>query len=144
VAVVSHKRTKSAGRMLRRIRRKSYRFYPTLCRIRLIEDRGNRDAWHKIQRKSWHNHLLEQYLLAACIEYHRDRTDSPYRDIAISYVFFSINEAFDPETAVRAGYTHLIADTKCNPQLADRLEARVAADYPEHYQRCLDYLKERA
>ena len=104
--------------------------------IRLIEERGNQDAWQRIQRRRWHNHEFEQYLLAACIEYHRGRTDSPYRDVAIDYVFCSTEDAFNPETAARAGYTHLIADAKCNRQLADRLEARVAADYPEQYRRC--------
>jgi hypothetical protein len=111
--------------------------------IRLIEERGNQDAWQRVQRKSWHNHEFEQYLLAACIEYHRGRADSPYRDIAISYVFGSTDDAFDPETAARAGYTHLIADAKCNRELAGRLEARVAKDYPEQYRRCIDYLKKR-
>jgi hypothetical protein len=111
--------------------------------IRLIEEGGNQDAWQKIQCRSWHNHEFEQYLLAACIEYHRGRADSPYRDISIDYVFGSTDDAFDSETAARAGYTHLIANAKCNRQLAERLEARVATDYPEHYRRCIDYLKKR-
>jgi hypothetical protein len=113
------------------------RHYATQA-IRLIEHRGNHIAWERLAGKIGHNILFEQYLLAACIEYHRGRTDSPFREIDIRYVFASLDEAFDPETATQAGYTHLIADAKCNWQLANRLEARVAQDYPDHYQRCLN------
>ena len=109
--------------------------------IRLIETRGNQPAWQKFPNKDWHNHLFEQYLLSACIEYHSSRADSPFRDIAMSYVFASMEEAFNQNAATRVGYTHLIADAKRNPQLADRVEARVAKDHPAHYRRCLDYLQ---
>ena len=109
--------------------------------IRLIDERGNQAAWQGLWHKNLHNHLFEQYLLAACIEYHRERKGSPYRDITISYVFTSMEDAFNPETAARLGYTHLIADAKRNPDLAARLEARVAKDYPDYYQRCVDYLE---
>jgi hypothetical protein len=108
--------------------------------IKLIEHGGNQAGWQRLSNKIGHNVLFEQYLLAACIEYHRDRADSPYRDIAINYVFASMDEAFDPQIAGRIGYTHLIADAKRNPTLAERLEARVAADYPAQYQRCVDYI----
>jgi hypothetical protein len=35
-------------------------------------------------------------------------------------------EAFDPAHAARAGYTHLLGDSKANPVVASRLEERVA------------------
>jgi hypothetical protein len=108
--------------------------------IRLIEHRGNQPGWRRLPEKIGHNILFEQYLLAACVEYHKGRADSPHRDIDIRYVFSSMDEAFDPEIAGRIGYTHLIADAKRNPALAERVEARVAKDYPVQYQRCLDYM----
>lgn len=107
--------------------------------IKILEHPANQAAWVKLDEKIGHNILFEQYLLAACIEYHRRRADSPYCDIDIGYVFASLDEAFDPETASRVGYTHLIADSKRNRQLADRLEARIAREYPDLYRRCLDY-----
>lgn len=108
--------------------------------IRLLEDSGNQPAWAKLSDKIGHNVLFEQYLLAACIDYHQAQADSPFCDIAIKYLFSSINDAFNPETASHLGYTHLIADAKRNPELARRLEARVAKDHPLYYERCLEYM----
>lgn len=107
--------------------------------IRLLEDSGNQSTWAGLSDKIGHNILFEQYLLAACIEYHRAHDDSPFHDVAIRYLFNSIDEAFDPEIASRLGYTHLIADAKRSPELARRLENRVAKDYPLYYERCMAY-----
>jgi hypothetical protein len=112
--------------------------------IRLMEEPRNRAVWQGVRGKYGHNILFEQYLLAACIEYHRKHAKSSYRDITISYVFSSFEEAFDPDTAGRLGFTHLISDAKRNPQLAGRLEARVARDYPAQYRRCIDYVNAAA
>lgn len=109
--------------------------------IRLIEHAPNQTGWRRLADKIAHNNLFEQYLLSACVDYHRDRAGSPYRDIDIAYLFASVDQAFDGTTADQLGYTHLIADAKRNPQLADRLEARVARDHPAHYERCLSYLE---
>lgn len=106
--------------------------------IRLIEHPGNQLGWQHLGDKIGHNILFEQYLLAACVEFHQAHSNSPFRDVAIRHLFSSTDEAFDPETAARMGYTHLIADAKRNWQLAGRIETRVARDYPRHYQRCLD------
>jgi len=111
--------------------------------IRLMEEPRNRAVWQSVCGKSGHNFLFEQYLLAACIEYHRNHADSPYRDVAISYVFSSMQEAFNPRTAEHVGYTHLISDAKRNPHFARRVEARVAQDHPAQYERCLKYLERR-
>lgn len=106
--------------------------------IRLIEHPANAAALETLDDKIGHNILFEQYLLGACIDYHRARPQSPYGGIAIEYLFDTLDEAFDPEAAARAGYTHLIADAKRNPELADRLEARVRRDYPALYARALE------
>lgn len=112
--------------------------------IRLIEHPQNQPGWARLADKIGHNILFEQYLLGACIDYHRSRADSPYRDIDVAYVFGSLDEAFDPTPAARLGYTHLIADAKRNPELAARLEARVASDHPEYYERCIESVDTRA
>jgi hypothetical protein len=109
--------------------------------IRLIEDPGNQSALEALPDKIVHMVLVEQYLLAACIEYCRAHTSSPFHDIAIRYLFCSVDEAFDSQTAARLGYTHLIADAKRDPALAQRLEARLARGHPAHYHRCLEYLE---
>jgi hypothetical protein len=102
--------------------------------LRLVEDPRNRRGWAMFGDKSDHMILLEQYLLAACVEFHRNQ-DSPFRDLRIKYLFASIEEAHHAGNAVRLGYTHLIANAKRNEAVATRLEQRVARDYAEHYER---------
>ena len=111
--------------------------------IRLIEHAPNQAGWGRLTDKIGHNILFEQYLLGACVDYHRARGNSPYRGIDIDYVFTSLDQAFDPTIAAQVGYTHLIANAKRNPVLANRLEARVARHHPAHYQRCIAYLERR-
>lgn len=107
--------------------------------IRLMEEPSNRAAWYSTEDKLGHNLLFEQYLLGACIDYHRNHPESPYCDTAISHVFSSLDEALGPDVAERRGYTHLVGNAKRNPELADRVEARVARDYPAQYRRCIEY-----
>jgi hypothetical protein len=107
--------------------------------IRLVEDPSNQQTLGNIEGKIGHNILFEQYLLGACVEYHRNSRESQYRDVSIDYLFGSIDEAFDEECASRLGYTHLIADAKRNVDLANRLEARVRRDYAALYDRVLEY-----
>ena len=107
--------------------------------IALVERPENQRAWSELTDKISHNILFEQYLLSACIEYHRRRKSSPYRDVDIAYVFPTVDAAFDSDAARRVGYTHLIADAKRDLELARRLEVRVARDYPRDYARCCTY-----
>lgn len=90
------------------------------------------------------NILVEQYFLAACLEYHQRNASSPYKGLEAAYLFPSSTEAFDPECAARLGYTHLIGDAKNNRYIADRLEIRVQHSYPDYYERCLTHLDEAA
>src|SRR5262249_16001607 len=103
----------------------------------------NRPAWTSIGNPISDNILVEQYFLAACLEYHRHNTASPFRDVEIRYLFNSMDESFDEGAAVRAGYTHLIGPAKSNRVIAERLAARVERDYPALYEKCLR-LGERA
>ncbi|MBI3900079.1 MAG: hypothetical protein HY308_17560 [Gammaproteobacteria bacterium] len=105
--------------------------------LQLIEHRANRRAWRALDRKPHHTVVLEQYLLSACIDYHRNRADSPYRDVDIDYLFSSMDDAFYSDKAVQLGYTHLIANAKQDVDIAKYLETRVAEDWPDYYERCL-------
>jgi hypothetical protein len=42
-----------------------------------------------------------------------------------------------PQRAAALGFTHLIADTKRDPNVMRRIEQRVRSDYPQHYARCI-------
>jgi hypothetical protein len=105
--------------------------------IRMIQHPANEAAWRRVGGTVGDNILMEQYLLAACMEFHRGRNGSRYRRVEMQYVFPSAERAFDEGAAARAGYTHLIGGAKRNVALLERLEQRVQRDYPNHYEKCL-------
>jgi len=109
--------------------------------MRVIEDPRNHAGWSEVADKGEFNTLIEQYHLAACVEYHRERPDSPYRGVEIRYLFDSFAEAFDVNVAAKVGFTHLLASAKQNAAVAARLEKRVARDFPDLYERCLSYVR---
>lgn len=111
--------------------------------LRVIDDPRNRDGWSLVSDKGEFNTLIEQYHLAACIDYHRNRQDSPYRGVEIRYLFDSFSDAFNPNLAAKRGFTHLLSNAKQNVVVADRMEKRVARDYPKGYERCLQYVSNR-
>ena len=84
--------------------------------------------------------LIEQYFLAACVEYHQQLANSPFDGVEIQCLFRSLEDALTPARASEAGYTHLLGEAKRNGEIAQRLENRVAHDYPTQYNRCLRYL----
>jgi hypothetical protein len=102
--------------------------------IRLVEDPRNHAGWASL---GWaaHNMLIEQYHLAACVGYHRNRPGSPFRDVEIRHLFDSWGEALNPNIAAKTGFTHLLAAAKRDIRLMDRLERRVKHDFPERYAR---------
>ena len=104
--------------------------------IRMIQHPANQAAWAGFGSTVSDNILIEQYLLAACIDYHRTREGSEYHGTHVRYLFRSSREAFTEVAAARAGYTHLIGAAKNNPVLARRLEERVACEYPHYFERC--------
>ena len=103
--------------------------------IRLIEHPDNQAGWANLDLTK-QNTLVEQYMLAACIEYHRRHENSPYHGVAIKYLFGSVWDAFNPDLAEQKGFTHLVVDSKRHPEIAARVEQRIKRDYPEHYRRC--------
>jgi len=112
--------------------------------IHIIEEPRNQDAWALLGTTVGDNILFEQYFLAACLAYHGHHEDSPYFGVHVRCLFNSTGDAFNPEKAREAGYTHLIGQAKENPRLVERLEQRVARDYPAQYERCLATLQRSA
>jgi hypothetical protein len=111
--------------------------------INAIEHPRNHAPWARLDAKVADGILVEQYFLSACLSYHRERVDSPYKNIRIQYLFDSFASAFDEAQAAILGYTHLIGGAKRNRRLTERLETRVRQDYRDHYKRCLKYLQGR-
>jgi len=108
--------------------------------IKLVEHSPNRSALSKLKNKSMHVILLEQYLLSACIDYHKHCSGSPYSGIHIEYLFPSLVDLYGAE---KVGYTHLIAKTKKDSSITSRLEKRVKENYPIYYENCINYINKR-
>jgi hypothetical protein len=106
--------------------------------LRLVVDPANQPAWPMMRDPNNVNMLFEQYLLAACLEYHQARADSPYTDVRIECLFQDFGDAF--QNGEQAGFTHLIGGAKQDSTIMARLDNRVKADYPIYYERCLAYL----
>ena len=94
----------------------------------------NAAAWSSVRHKS--NMALEQFFLSACVDFHRHHPDSPYRGVRMQYLFPSWDDAVNPNWSTRAGFTHLLGDSKSNPAVARRLEERVRRDDPEYFHHC--------
>jgi hypothetical protein len=105
--------------------------------LRLVSEPANRAGMHILANKRLHAILIEEFLLAACVEYHRQHPASTFRNVGIEYLFNSMEGVLDPHALARAGFTHLMTGAKRNRLLVERLERRVERDYPEYYARCL-------
>jgi hypothetical protein len=105
--------------------------------LRLLEEPANHHALEPLHDKHILMVVIEQYLLSAFVEYHKAATALPAGSVRIEYLFDTVAGLWNPDSTVRAGFTHLIADTKQNPLFAHRLESRVRRDYPQQYQQCL-------
>ncbi len=105
----------------------------SLC---VIDEPSNRPALQALRDKRVHMLLIEQYLLAAFVEYYRTRAALPSGTVRMEYLFNSMADAWNPHYAARAGLTHLLSGVKKSPLFADKLENRVRCDYPELYEQC--------
>jgi hypothetical protein len=113
-----------------------FRHYSNVA-LDLVLNPANAPAWAMFPQKEGLTMIVEQFLLGACLDYHQFHPASPYRGIAIRYVFPSFEESFNSQLAARVGFTHLLGDIKSNPQVARRLEERVRHEDPAFYQHCL-------
>jgi hypothetical protein len=92
------------------------------------------EAWSMCGTKS--NMVMEQFFLSACADFHRFHPGSPYREVRVDYLFPSWDDAFDPGNAARAGFTHLLGESKSNPAVGKRIEDRVRREDPKYFHRC--------
>lgn len=79
--------------------------------------------------------LMEQYFLAACIEYHKAIHNGQFNNLYIKYLLNDIVESEDTE---KGAYTHLMSGAKKDPFVLERLEKRVQNDYPDFYNRVMN------
>lgn len=107
--------------------------------LRLALDPANGNAWQTLGDKAGQMTLVEQYLLAACVDFHSTNNTSAFNSVQMSYLFDSLSQAYNPESATHAGFTHLIANAKKSQIIATRLEDRVKQDYPENFHRCVQF-----
>jgi hypothetical protein len=112
------------------------RYYARLA-LDIILKPEHAPAWAELPGKDGFNQIMEQFLLAACVEYHQLHPDSRHRGIHIRYLFPTIDQAFDPAQSARVGFTHLCGDLKANAFVADRLEQRVKREDPKFYRHCV-------
>jgi len=112
------------------------RYYARLA-VDLVTNPRNARAWADLPEKCGYNMRIEQFLVSACVDYHRFHPDSPFRGVRMQSLFSSFGEAFEPQATERAGYTHLLGDAKTNPVVAERLERRVRREDAEFYERCV-------
>lgn len=108
--------------------------------LKIAINPNNQAAFSLMENKPGDCLLIEQYFLAACIEYHQQFKNSSFQTVNMQCLFSSPEEAFSSNRAHQLGYTHLIGEAKRDPAIAERLEKRVSQEYPEQYQRCLEYL----
>jgi hypothetical protein len=99
----------------------------------LILRSENADAWRRVAYKS--NVAMEQFFLSACVDFHRHHPDSPYQGVRVKYLFPTWDDAVNPNCSTRAGFTHLLGDSKANPHVARRLEERTRREDPEYFHR---------
>ncbi len=107
-----------------------------LTAIRMVTNPAHGDLWAALPDKSGFNMLIEQFLLTACLEYHQIDPESPFRGVRIRHLFPNWSEAYNPQSAMRAGYTHLLGDAKSNHWVVERLENRVARLDPPFLRHC--------
>jgi len=100
----------------------------------LVLNPDNASACARLAYKD--NFALEQFLLSACVDFHRHRPDSPFRGVRVRYLFPTWDDAMNPTCAERVGFTHLLGGSKAMPAVGLRLEERMKRDDPAYYRHC--------
>jgi hypothetical protein len=104
--------------------------------IDLVLKPENAPAWANFREKECLNMMVEQFLLAACVDFHRSYHASAYPGVEIRYLFPSFGDACNPQSAARAGFTHLMGGAKTHPAVGRRLEERMRREDPAYFRRC--------
>src|SRR5262249_39430480 len=77
--------------------------------LRMISDPANRQALQSLSDKRALMLVTEQYLLSAFVEYHKTLAVLPGGQVGIEYLFHSMDDAWNADVTVHAGFTHLVA-----------------------------------
>ncbi|SEB38679.1 DUF6734 family protein [Terriglobus roseus] len=109
-------------------------YFSTLA-IELVTQ--NAPAWDRFSEKEGFNMIVEQFLLNACVRYHRAHPQSPFARVRMGYLFPSFEQAYEEDRAARAGFTHLLGDAKSHPAISRRLEERMQWESPDFYRHCM-------
>jgi hypothetical protein len=112
------------------------RHYAALA-VDLVTNPRHSAAWTAAPDKDSLNTTMEQFLLPACLDFHRFHPESPHRGIYLRYLFPSTSAAFDPAEASRLGFTHLLAEAKQDAHVTSRLEQRLRREDAAFYRRCV-------
>lgn len=111
------------------------RFYANQA-MDLVLNKQHAAAWAEFPDKAGYNMVVEQFQLAACVDFHRFSPESPFRGVSIRYLFPSYGHALNPQAAAKLGYTHLLGGTKSHPVVSARLEQRIAHLDPSYHRHC--------
>lgn len=93
-------------------------------------------AWASIEDKDGLNQIIEQFMLAACLEFHRVDPRSPFTGVHAKYLFPSLHGALHSTQATRLGFTHLLGDAKSDERIVRRIEQRMRDEDAAFYRRC--------
>jgi hypothetical protein len=99
--------------------------------LQLIQHPPNQEAFRQFNDKIGQTILIEQYLLAACVENHGRRD-------ALQCLFRTQSDAHRREESTEKGFTHLIAGAKLDVNITSRLASRIRTDHPGFYSRSLE------
>jgi hypothetical protein len=113
------------------------RYYARLA-LDLVMSPLHAAAWAGSRGRQPLNMVIEQFMLSACLDFHRSHPHSPFKGVNARYLFPSPQAAFDSRYAARLGFTHLLGDAKHHPRVAQRLEERVRAEDEPFYARCME------
>ncbi|WP_446745343.1 DUF6734 family protein [Silvibacterium acidisoli] len=119
------------------------RYYSNLA-IDLVLNPEHAAAWNSFHDRSGFNMVVEQFLAQSCVDFHRSHPDSPFRGVSMRYLFQSLEEAFHPDSAVRAGFTHLLGDAKRDTSIASRIEQRCLDEDRDFYRHCVQLSRSEA
>ena len=84
--------------------------------LALVERPENAPGWMRHPDKWRFVYIVEQFMLSACLGYHRFNPTSPHKGVRVEYLFRSWDEARNPNQAARLGFTHLMAYSKRAPE----------------------------
>lgn len=110
-----------------------------LTALKMARDPANSAAWAELWTCDDYNMVLEQFLLAACVDYHTINPRSVFRGVEIRYLFPSWERANDMRASSEAGFSHLLGPSaKLDPDVTTRLERRVERLDPTLARRCVE------